>query len=105
MTSFTLTTFQVSWIRRGRHPVVLSSGRLTFTSDKRVRVTQPEGDPDAWQLRVDPVLEKDEALYECQVNTRPDKMSLVFKLNVERKYSYTRCKKIYCFIVSASYIL
>ena len=36
-------------------------------------------------MDVNPVLEKDEGLYECQVNTR-DKMSLVFKLNVARKY-------------------
>ncbi len=47
-------------------------------------VTHPEGDPDSWRLTVDPVAEKDEALYECQVNTR-GKLSLVFKLNVQRE--------------------
>ena len=40
----------------------------------------------SWRLDVDPVLAKDQGLYECQVNTR-DKMSRVFKLNVARKYS------------------
>ena len=79
---------QVSWIRKGRHPVVLSSGGFTFTSDKRVRVTHgPEGgDPDDWRLAIDPVMERDSGLYECQVNTRPHKMSLVFKINVMREY-------------------
>ena len=78
---------QVSWIRKGRHPVVLSSGGFTFTSDKRVRVTHgPEGgDPDDWRLAIDPVMERDSGLYECQVNTRPHKMSLVFKINVMRE--------------------
>ena len=28
--------FQVSWIRRATHPIVLSSGSVTFTSDSRV---------------------------------------------------------------------
>lgn len=69
----------VSWIRKARHPVVLSSGTAVFTSDRRVRISHPG---DAWRLKVDPVLRKDRGLYECQVNTR-DKMSLVFKLNVE----------------------
>ncbi len=82
----TVWTFfiQVSWSRKGRHPVVLSSGPLAFTSDRRVSITHPEGRPDVWQLVIDPVMARDEALYECQVNTR-DKMSLVFKLNVERE--------------------
>jgi hypothetical protein len=79
----------VSWIRKGRHPVVLSSGVFTFTSDKRVAVTRGKGSgilgSDTWKLVIDPVLERDSGLYECQVNTR-DKMSLVFKINVERKF-------------------
>lgn len=62
----------------------MSSGEFAFTSDRRVSVSHPDGNPDMWQLVIDPVLEKDEALYECQVNT-VDKMSLIFKLNVERK--------------------
>ena len=72
---------QVSWIKKARHPVVLSSGTAVFTSDRRVRI-KPR--PDTWILQIDPVLEKDDGYYECQVNTRY-KMSLVFKLNVERK--------------------
>lgn len=73
--------FQVSWIRKARHPVVMSSGTSVFTSDRRVQI---KSRPDTWILEIDPVLQKDDGFYECQVNTR-DKMSLVFKLNVERK--------------------
>lgn len=43
-----------------------------------------QGDPDTFELTVDPVLERDRGLYECQINTR-DKMGLVFKLNVNRE--------------------
>ena len=38
----------------------------------------------SWNLKIDPVLEKDDGFYECQVNTQ-ETMTLVFKLNVERK--------------------
>ena len=74
--------FQVSWIRKARHPVVLSSGTAVFTSDRRFQIQTL---PDTWILKIDPVLEKDDGYYECQVNTRKT-MSLVFKINVERKY-------------------
>ena len=76
--------FQVSWIRKARHPVVLSSGTAVFTSDRRFQIQTL---PDTWILKIDPVLEKDDGYYECQVNTRKT-MSLVFKINVERKYRY-----------------
>ena len=61
--------------------MVLSSGTAVFTSDRRFHM---QTFPDTWVLKIDPVLEKDDGFYECQVNTR-DTMSLVFKLNVERK--------------------
>ena len=60
----------------------MSSGTAVFTSDRRVRIRAA---PDTWILQIDPVLAKDDGLYECQVNTR-NTMSLTFKLNVERKY-------------------
>ena len=85
---------QVSWIRKGRHPVVLSSGRFAFTSDQRFSISHPKGAPDAWQLVIDPVMDRDNALYECQVNTR-DKMSLVFKLNVQREYKLNTFSDLY----------
>jgi len=69
----------VSWIRKARHPVVLSSGTAVFTSDRRFQIQTL---PDTWILKIDPVLEKDDGYYECQVNTRKT-MSLVFKINVE----------------------
>ena len=62
--------------------MVLSSGTAVFTSDRRVRIKSRS---DTWILQIDPVLQKDDAFYECQVNTR-NTMSLVFKINVERKY-------------------
>ena len=74
-------SLQVSWIKKARHPVVLSSGTAVFTSDRRVRIKSRS---DTWILEIDPVLQKDDAFYECQVNTR-NTMSLVFKINVERK--------------------
>ena len=65
--------------------MVLSYGATAFTSDRRFGVEGPSGDrPHSWLLHVDPVLAKDQGLYECQVNTR-GKLSLVFKLNVARK--------------------
>ena len=76
-------SFQVSWIRKGRHPIVLSSGEHSFTSNHRVEI---KTFPDKWVLKIEPVLEKDDGYYECQVNTR-ETMSLVFKLNVERKFN------------------
>ena len=67
--------------------MVLSSGGFTFTTDKRVRVRHDSASD--WRLVIDPVdMERDGGLYECQVNTRPVKMSLVFKLNVMREYNY-----------------
>ena len=86
--------------------MVLSSGGFTFTSDKRVRVTHgPEGgDPDDWLLAIDPVMERDSGLYECQVNTRPDKMSLVFKINVMREYLRTKLLcKLFIFLQETFY--
>ena len=65
-------------------PVVLSSGEFMFSSDKRMSLTHARDNSDNWQLVIDPILDKDEGFYECQVNTR-DKMSQTFKLNVERK--------------------
>jgi hypothetical protein len=73
----------VSWIKKARHPVVLSSGTAVFTSDRRVRIKSRS---DTWILQIDPVLQKDDAFYECQVNTR-NTMSLVFKINVDRSLS------------------
>ena len=63
---------------------MLSSGTAVFTSDRRVRIKSRS---DTWILQIDPVLQKDDAFYECQVNTR-NTMSLVFKINVERKYNH-----------------
>ena len=79
--SFLAITLQVSWIKKARHPVVMSSGTAVFTSDRRVQIKTRS---DTWILQIDPVLQKDDGFYECQVNTRKT-MSLVFKLNVERK--------------------
>lgn len=59
----------------------MSSGKHSFTSNHRVEI---KTFPDKWVLKIEPVLEKDDGYYECQVNTR-ETMSLVFKLNVERK--------------------
>ena len=80
-------SLQVSWIRKARHPVVLSSGTAIFTSDRRFQIQTSQSktsDSKSWNLKIDPVLEKDDGFYECQVNTQ-ETMTLVFKLNVERK--------------------
>ena len=74
----------VSWIRRGIHPVVLSSGDITFTSDTRFSVVNPPGTDD-WVLSIDLARMSDRGHYECQVNTEP-KINLGFWLNVLREY-------------------
>ena len=80
--------FQVSWIRKTRPPVVLSYGGMAFTSDRRVSIEGPTRlRPHSWLLNINPILAKDHGLYECQVNTR-GKMSLVYKLNVARKFLF-----------------
>lgn len=71
---------RVSWIRRATHPIVLSSGSVTFTSDSRVSVKNPPGTED-WLLSVDMARPSDRGHYECQVNTDP-KINLGFRLNV-----------------------
>ena len=75
----------VSWIRRGAHPVVLSSGPVTFTSDTRVAVTNPPGSED-WVLSIAGARMGDRGHYECQVNTEP-KINLGFWLNILRESS------------------
>jgi len=74
-----VTTTRYLGSKKARHPVVLSSGTAVFTSDRRVRIKSRS---DTWILQIDPVLQKDDGFYECQVNTR-NTMSLVFKINVE----------------------
>jgi len=71
---------RVSWIRRATHPIVLSSGSVTFTSDSRVSVTNAPGS-EAWVLSIDMARRGDRGHYECQVNTDP-KINLGFRLNV-----------------------
>jgi len=70
----------VSWIRRATHPIVLSSGAVTFTSDSRVSVSNLPGTED-WVLNIDMARTSDRGHYECQVNTDP-KINLGFRLNV-----------------------
>ena len=80
--------------------MVLSYGATAFTSDRRFGVEGPSGDrPHSWLLHVDPVLAKDQGLYECQVNTR-GKLSLVFKLNVARKSRIMRISsRLHCALI------
>jgi len=70
----------VSWIRRATHPIVLSSGAVTFTSDSRVSVSNLPG-TEEWVLKIDMARTSDRGHYECQVNTDP-KINLGFRLNV-----------------------
>lgn len=70
----------VSWIRKATHPIVLSSGAVTFTSDSRVSVINLPGTED-WVLNIDMARTSDRGHYECQVNTDP-KINLGFRLNV-----------------------
>ena len=68
--------------------MVLSYGGMAFTSDRRVSIEGPTRlRPHSWLLNINPILAKDHGLYECQVNTR-GKMSLVYKLNVARKFLF-----------------
>ncbi|XP_023341264.1 lachesin [Eurytemora carolleeae] len=71
---------QVSWIRKEKHPVILSSGTIAFTSDNRVSVSNHPATQD-WELSIDRARTSDSGPYECQVNTDP-KLNLGYNLRV-----------------------
>ena len=73
---------QLSWIISSAEKLsILSVGRYTYTSDLRfqpVMREDPSDDSETWTLRVRRVREEDEAKYECQINTKPEKSRHVY---------------------------
>lgn len=60
---------------------LLFIGPAQHTPDKRFSVSeQPDGQ--AWTLRLKQVTKKDSGVYECQVNTSPESISLLFNVSV-----------------------
>lgn len=56
----------VSWIRKGDNVVVLTHGKLVFTSDERVTAHEDNG---IWSLEIRKVGHEDAGIYECQTNS------------------------------------
>ena len=73
---------QLSWIISSAEKLsILSVGRYTYTSDLRfqpVMREDPSDDSETWTLRVRRVREEDEAKYECQINTKPEKSRHIY---------------------------
>ena len=60
---------------------LLFIGSAQHTPDKRFSVSQlPNGQ--AWTLRLKQVSKRDSGVYECQVNTSPESISLLFNVSV-----------------------
>ncbi|CAH1153999.1 unnamed protein product [Phaedon cochleariae] len=70
----------VSWMR-SKDLHILTSGRHTFSSDRRFESVHTDSSGDFWGLRIRGVHLSDTGQYECQVNTEP-KMSLAIGLRV-----------------------
>ena len=74
---------QLSWIISSAEKLsILSVGRYTYTSDLRfqpvMRSDPSDNDSETWTLRVRRVREEDEAKYECQINTKPEKSRHIY---------------------------
>ena len=73
---------QLSWIISSAGKLsILSVGRYTYTSDLRfqpVMRDDPADDSETWTLRIRRVKLEDEAKYECQINTKPEKSRHVY---------------------------
>ncbi|KAG5682155.1 hypothetical protein PVAND_011527 [Polypedilum vanderplanki] len=59
----------ISWIRK-RDLAILTSNTFVYTTDTRFSVIHIT-DTNNWDLRIKPVNERDQGLYECQINTEP----------------------------------
>ncbi|KAG9511192.1 hypothetical protein GZH46_00236, partial [Fragariocoptes setiger] len=68
----------VSWVRNLQ---ILTSGEFRYTSDERYKPKHVEGTHD-WILEIENVNVDDAGLYECQINTEPNAVSVPFQLNV-----------------------
>ena len=73
---------QLSWIISSSDKLsILSVGRYTYTSDLRfqpVMRDDPADDSETWTLRIRRVKLEDEAKYECQINTKPEKSRHIY---------------------------
>ena len=73
---------QLSWIISSSEKLsILSVGRYTYTSDLRfqpVMRDDPADDSETWTLRIRRVKLEDEAKYECQINTKPEKSRHIY---------------------------
>ena len=73
---------QLSWIISSADKLsILSVGRYTYTSDLRFQPVMRDDaadDSETWTLRIRRVKLEDEAKYECQINTKPEKSRHVY---------------------------
>ena len=88
-----ISVIKVSWLRCS-DVVVLTVGSLVFSSDPRmgvVHLPRPWQEMSVWALRISQVAERDQGVYQCQVNTEP-KISLPVNLAVagRRKFFFIK---------------
>ena len=73
---------QLSWIISSADKLsILSVGRYTYTSDLRFQPVMRDDstdDSETWTLRIRRVKLEDEAKYECQINTKPEKSRHIY---------------------------
>lgn len=72
----------LSWIISSADKLsILSVGRYTYTSDLRFQPVMRDDstdDSETWTLRIRRVKLEDEAKYECQINTKPEKSRHIY---------------------------
>lgn len=73
--------FQVSWVRRkGDQLHLITFGESLYSSDSRYSLKFKS--PNDWQLHIQYANERDEGQFECQINTSPTLVFIVYLIVV-----------------------
>lgn len=69
--------FKVSWVRRkGDQLHLITFAESTYSSDSRFSLKFKP--PNDWQLHIQYANERDEGQFECQINTKPTLVFIVY---------------------------